>query len=110
MKRTETAERRGTPSGDGGRETGGRERKSGEFGDVGIAAEFTPSSAQRRPEPRVGDAGARSSGGQSAALIRPRPLVRVQARPPTSFKRQAPSFTPEGDEGRGCRERDWWTW
>ena len=25
---------------------------------------------------------ARSSGGQSAALIRPRPLVRVQARPP----------------------------
>ncbi len=33
----------------------------------------------RQPLPSVR---ARSSGGQSAALIRPRPLVRVQARPP----------------------------
>jgi hypothetical protein len=46
---------------------------------------LTPSSAQRRFRPHgVGDAGARSSGGQSAALIRPRPLVRVQARPPAT--------------------------
>ncbi len=36
-------------------------------------------------------AGARSSGGQSAALIRPRPLVRVQARPPGSYPRGAPA-------------------
>ena len=41
---------------------------------------------------------ARSSGGQSAALIRPRSLVRVQARPPTEGLRTA-------DVGLGASHR-----
>ena len=45
---------------------------------AGIGGRFTPSSAQAARGARR----ARSSGGQSAVLIRPRSLVRVQARPP----------------------------
>jgi hypothetical protein len=68
---------------------------------VGWQRGFTPSSAQRRRAGRGGgDAGARSSGGQSAALIRPRPLVRVQARPPDEL--QTARFKPEGEDAWGA--------
>ena len=43
----------------------------------------TATDGRRKRFARGAGAGARSSGGQSAALIRPRSLVRVQARPPT---------------------------
>ena len=65
----------------GGRGDSGRQPKRG-----AIHPTIAPSSARvrtgRRANGMTQRRGARSSGGQSAALIRPRPLVRVQARPP----------------------------
>src|SRR5687768_16254758 len=84
----------GSPRATVGRAGGGRAGTRGERASAGTQAQAEDVVVTRdRPAHSVfgaaparpaggGDAGARSSGGQSAALIRPRPLVRVQARPP----------------------------
>ncbi len=56
---------------------------------------------RRRGCPRRAER-ARSSGGQSAALIRPRPLVRVQARPPGPGETRGWEIWGCGTRGRGA--------
>ena len=109
MKRLPEAPVTGSSSPRGVRGPGSDARDAGSRSDLRsnlpkLAISAAPSSAQGThvPARRGVWRRARSSGGQSAALIRPRPLVRVQARPPrvTGAGRPLPGEPCERDRGR----------
>ena len=102
--------RQGRRNGGGGSPSRGSPRTDRSRRSSLVCCLRAPSSARQRvnhaTERQMAGAAwerARSSGGQSAALIRPRPLVRVQARPPlATMRRRGCGAVAQPGERRLC--------